>query len=74
MGHDANLSLTLELHVSECPQCGNTHEKLLFSPGEGPGPEYTHYSVCPKTNEPFWLDTQSVSGVWQRLLEAAGVV
>ena len=73
MGHDANLSLTLILHVSACPKCGGVHEMLEFSPGTGPGADFTHYGVCPTTGQIFWLDTQSVSGVWDRLLKAAGV-
>lgn len=73
MGNNAHLSLTLLLHVSACPECGGVHERLEFTPGEGPGPDFTHRGLCPAKGTEFWLDTQSVSGVWDRLLRAAGV-
>lgn len=71
MGSDANVSITLVLTVRGCSECGGDHVKLEFSPGVGPRPVLTHYGVCPETGSMFWLDTQSVSGVWERLLKAA---
>ena len=71
MGHDANLSMILT--VRGCACCGGGHEKLCFSPGRGPTPGQTHRGVCPATEQEIWLDTQAVPGVWERLLEAAGV-
>lgn len=67
------MRLTLVLSVAGCPVCGGDHEKVCFSPTPGPSSEQTHRGVCPATDQEFWMDTQSVSGVWDRLLEASGV-
>ena len=65
--------MSCSLAVLDCPSCHGDHESLLFTYGENDNPNYTHWATCPTTGHQFWMNTQSNIGVWNRLLEAAGV-
>lgn len=67
--------IACELAVFNCPSCHGDHERILFEPcSDGSDSNHTHKAVCPATQKVFWMDTQSSVGVWDRLLEAAGIV
>lgn len=47
----AKLSMT----VRGCARCNEDHEQLVFLKLGQPCQEWTHWAVCPTTNEPILL-------------------
>lgn len=42
----------LKVSFTECPRCGQKHNLVLCVPFERPAGVFTHWGMCPVTNEP----------------------
>jgi hypothetical protein len=45
----------LKVGITGCARCGHDHAELWFCPFTCPLPEATHWSICPRTEEPILL-------------------
>lgn len=48
----------LMLSVTECPGCGGNHARLPFLRLDSPIGEYTHWTPCPQTGEPVFVNEE----------------
>lgn len=46
--------------INNCARCGGNHHKVYFREFYRPHNEWTHWGLCPKTNEPIMLKELSV--------------
>ncbi len=51
------------VNVVQCPRCNGCHDRLRFvafkNAIETAFPEFTHWSVCPTTNEPVLVSNRT---------------
>ncbi len=45
----------VHVHVKRCQRCGEDHDNLEFVPLFNPADDFTHWTMCPKTNQPVTL-------------------
>jgi hypothetical protein len=46
----------MQVSIKNCARCGEDHELLDFKLLSNPIAEWTHFSICPKTDEPILLE------------------
>ena len=45
----------MNVTITKCARCGETHPDLVFRPFTVPNPTYDYWAPCPKTQEPILL-------------------
>lgn len=45
--------MTYTLNITKCPRCDGNHKRLVFKPFKQAVSQYTHWALCPVTQEPL---------------------
>lgn len=53
---------TLKIDVQRCARCGQNHTLLVFKPMNDHD-TYSHFAMCPTTDQPVLLYIQDIKGV-----------
>jgi hypothetical protein len=46
---------SIMINAEHCPRCGNGHSALEFKKLKKASEQYTHWAMCPATQEPMFL-------------------
>lgn len=52
---DSNTEIIKGRNVIGCARCGSNHDSIEFKKFKKKPPKYTHWGMCPITNEPVLM-------------------